>query len=61
MLLCLNYIIKNVLGLEKKKIIGLINMQKEVLLRCIVLLAIAIVENRLGIPEVMRSPRFFKN
>ena len=56
-----NYIIKNVLGLEKKKIIGLINMQKEVLLRCIVLLAIAIVANRLGIPEVMRSPRFFQN
>ena len=56
-----NYIIKNVLELEKKKIIGLINMQKEVLLRCIVLLAIAIVANRLGIPEVMRSPRFFQN
>ena len=56
-----NYIIKNVLGLEKKKIIGLINMQKEALLRCIVLLAIAIVANRLGIPEVMRSPRFFQN
>ena len=56
-----NYIIKNVLGLEKKKIIELINMQKEVLLRCIALLAIAIVSNRLGIPEVMRSPRFFQN
>jgi len=36
-------------------------MQKEVLLRYIVLLAIAIVANRLGIPEVMRSPRFFQN
>ena len=56
-----NYIIKNVLGLEKKKIVGLINMQKEVLLRCIVLLAIAIVSNQLGIPEAMRSPRFFQN
>ncbi len=56
-----NYIIKNVLGLEKKKIIGLVNMYKEVLLRCIVSLAIAIVSSQLGIPEVMRSPRFFQN
>jgi len=36
-------------------------MYKEVLLRCIVSLAIAIVSGELGGPEVMRSPRFFQN
>jgi len=53
--------LKKDLFLEAHKLMELQNLQKYVAMKCLSMLAIALAALRMGIPEAMRSPKYFQH
>ncbi|MHA1129640.1 MAG: hypothetical protein ACTSQI_02800 [Candidatus Helarchaeota archaeon] len=53
--------LKKDLFLESHKLVGLQNIQKHVALKCPCMHVIALATLRMGRPEAMRSPKFFRH
>ncbi|MHA1382537.1 MAG: transposase [Candidatus Helarchaeota archaeon] len=53
--------LKEELFLEKHNLMGLNNLQKYIALKCVSMLVIALAALRMGVPEAMRSPKYFQH
>lgn len=53
--------LKKDLFLESHKLMGLQNIQKYVAIKCLCMLIIALTSLRLGVPEALRSPKYFQH
>jgi len=53
--------LKKDLFLEAHKLMTLKNLQKHVALKCLCMLVIALAALRMGLPEAMRSPKYFQH
>ena len=53
--------LKKDLFLEDHKLMGLENIKKHVIMKCLCMLVIALAAIKMGVPEVMKSPKFFQH
>jgi len=53
--------LKEELFLEKHNLMGLNNLQKYIALKYVSMLVIALVALQMGVPEAMRSPKYFQH